>query len=212
MTGKKRKVKIPRAFLEQLMSEAEEASKESEGMTAQEVFKEHLAHMDKYRDYFFSGAWPDKWDFKYSTTFTREDVDFIEEGEEDYVDRVLTVILKKNVSLKGYNALGPMWTYEAFLKEFVKPDLKKTYETFKELVKTGLSADEILTEMLKQNDIVWIHRSLVELLKDTCCLWDNRPLDLKVSEVLDLIHTKKGYPECEEEQCKRQREKFKKKT
>ena len=194
------------------MSYAEEGSKESEGMTAQEIFKLHLSHMDKYRDYFFSESWPEKWDFKYATTFTDEDVSFIEEGDEDYVDRVLTVVLKKNVSLKGFNILGPQWTYEAFLKEFFKPDLQKTYGTFKELVKTGDSAEEILTEMLKQNDIGWIHRSLMELLKDECYLWDNRPLDLKVSEVLDLIHTKKGYPECEEEQCKRQREKFKKKT
>lgn len=198
------------------MSEAEEASKGSEGTTAQEVFKEHLSHMDKYRDYFFSGSWPKEWDIKQATTFTREDVDFIEEGDEegndDYVDRVLTVILKKNVSMKGFNSLGPQWTYEAFLEQFFKPDLQKTYEAFKELVKTGLSAEEILTKMLKQEEIGWIHMSLVELLKDEPGLWDNRPLDQKVSEALELIHAKKDYPECKEDQCKRQREKLSKKS
>jgi len=32
-------------------------------------------------------------------------------------------------------------------------------------------------------------------------------VDLKASEVLELIHNKEGYPECEETMCKYQREK-----
>lgn len=210
MSGKKRKAMLPRAFLKQLMSSAEESGSKSGGMTARDIFKDYLRLMDKYRDY-FSGPWPKKWDFKYATTFTQEDEEFIDEGEDDFVDRVLTVVLKKNVSLEGFNALGFQWTYDAYREQFVKPELKRVYEAFKKLVKTGADAEEILKKMLENQDISFVHMSLVELLKDDCYLWDNKPLDLKVSEVLELIHTKKGYLECEEDQCKRQREKLKKK-
>ncbi len=207
---------VPRAFLKQLMSSDEESSSKSGGMTAQDSFKDYLRLMDKYRDY-FSGPWPKKWDFKYATTFTQEDEEFIDEGEDDFVDRFLTVILKKNVSLEGFNALGFQWTYDAYREQFVKPDLKKTYEAFKALVKTGAGAEEILKKMLENQNVSFVHMSLVELLEDEPYLWDNKPLDQKVSEVLELIHTKEGYPECSEDeeypegnQCKRQREKLKK--
>jgi hypothetical protein len=157
---------------------------------------------------------PKKWNIKDATTFLREDRDFIYENDDEFVDRVLTVILKKNVALNGFNFFGPQWTYQAYRKQFVKPDLIRVYEAFKELVKIGASAEEILTKLLKNDPANFVHMSLVELLEDDSHLWDNKPLDLKVSEVLELIHTKEGYqcdnPE-EEGQCKRQREKLKKK-
>jgi hypothetical protein len=216
LARKKRRVKLPRVALEQMMAAAQEASEQGKGMTAQEIFKEYyLRLMDKYRDYFFSDPWPKKWNINHVTTFSREDLDFIDENDDDFEDRVMTVILKKNVSLEGYNSLGADWTYRAYREQFVKPELKKVYEAFKELVKTGLSAEEILKKMLESEDLGVVHMSLVELLKDDCYLWDNKPLDLKVSEVLELIHTKEGYPEDkdnpEEDLCKRQREKLKKK-
>jgi hypothetical protein len=142
-------------------------------------------------------------------------LDFIDENDDEFADRVMTVLIRKNVSFEGFRStFGVFWSWQAYRKQFIKPDLKKTYEAFKELVKTGISAEEILTKMLKQDEMGWIHRSLVELLEDDCRLWDNRALDLKVSEMLELIHTKGGYPECAEDEhnrCKLQREKLKKK-
>jgi hypothetical protein len=72
--------------------------------------------------------------------------------------------------------------------------------------------------MLEQEDISWVHTSLVELLKDEQSLWRNETLDRRLSEVLELIHKKASYQESEEyedeeeERCRRQREKLKKKA
>ena len=53
--------------------------------------------------------------------------------------------------------------------------------------------------MLKEHDVSFVHRRLVQLLKDYCYLSDERPLDLKVSEVLKLIHMKGSYLECDDD-------------
>jgi hypothetical protein len=206
---------VPEAALKQMMASAQENSKKAKGKTAQEIYKNYLRLMDKYRDYFFSEPWPKKWDIKRATTFLREDLDFIDKNDDEFEDRILTVFMKKNISLEGFNAMwGMFWTEQAYRKQFVKPYLIRIYEAFKELVKTGAGAEEILAKMVKDYGVFITHASLVELLEDDCYLWDNQPLDLKVSEVLELIHTKEGYqcdnPE-EEDRCKRQREKLKKK-
>lgn len=206
--GKKRK--LPRAAVEQLMHAAKRASEKATGKTAVEIFKEHLRLMDKYSDYFFSEPWPKRHDFKRATTFTREDLDFIDENEDEYVDRVLTVFLKKNISLEGFNYIaGTLWTYQAYREQFIVPELKLVWDAFKELVKTGMSAEEILAKLKEQfEDIGFVHFSLVDLLEAECL---DEPLDLKASEVMELIHTKEGYEECDEHRCKYQREKLKKK-
>jgi hypothetical protein len=53
-------------------------------------------------------------------------------------------------------------------------------------------------------DIDFIHFSFVGMLEVGCL---EARVDLKASEVLELIHNKEGYPECEETMCKYQREK-----
>lgn len=207
----RKKRKLPKAAVAQLVSAAEEASKEATDETATEIFKEYLRLMDKYSDYFFSEPWPKKFDYKRVTTFTREDLDFIDENEDEYEDRVMTVFLKKNISFAGFAIKGGWsWTYQAYYKQFIKPELKVVFEAFKELAKTGISAEEILTKLKEQfEDMSFIHLSLVDMLAVECL---DGPLDLKASEVMELIHTKEGYPECEENRCKYQREKLKKKV
>jgi hypothetical protein len=205
----RKKLKLPRAALEQLMSAAEQISKQATGKTATKIFKEYLTLMDKYSDYFFSEPWPKKYDYKHATTFTREDTDFIDENEDEYVDRVLTVFLKKNMSLEGFAAFQADWTYKAYYEQFIRPELKLVFEAFKGLAKTGISAEEILMKLKEQfEDVSFVHLSLVDMLEVECL---DGPLDLKASEVMELIHTKEGYPECEENRCIHQREKLKKK-
>ena len=167
--------------------------------------------MDKYRDYVFSEPWPKKFDYKHVATFTREDLDFIDENEEEYVDRVLTVFLKKNISFEGFGVKGGFfWTHQAYNKQFMLPALKPVFQTFRELVKTGINAEEILVKLKDRfGDLSFIHFSFEELLEVECL---DASVDLKTSEVLELIHTKEGYPECEESSCKHQREKLKKKV
>jgi hypothetical protein len=123
--------------------------------------------MDKYREYFFSGPWPKKWNIKDATTFLREDLDFIDENDDEFVDRVLTVILKKNVALNGFNFFGPQWTYQAFREQFFKPELIRVYEGFKELVKTGAGAEEILAKLLEDMVYSLFMRAWLSCLRTT---------------------------------------------
>ena len=208
----RKKLKLPKVALVQLASAAEGAASEYfKDKKAREIFKGYLRLMDKYSDYFFSDPWPKKFDYKYVTTFTQKDLDFIDENEDEYIDRVITVIMKKNVSLVGFGAKGGVfWSEQAYHKQFVVPRLKLVFEAFKELAKTEVSAEEILAKLKEQfEDIGFIHFSFTDLLGSECL---DALADLKASEILKLIHTKEGYPECEEKKCKRQREKLKKKV
>ena len=90
------------------------------------------------------------------------------------------------------------------------PELTRVFEVFKELAKTGICAEEILAKLKEKfEDIGFIHLSFEELLAVECL---DASVDLKASEILELIHTKEGYPECESSRCKYQREKLKKKA
>ncbi len=98
-------------------------------------------------------------------------------------------------------------TKQAFYELFVLPELKPIVEAFEELAKTELKAEEIL-EKLKETcqDLSIIHWSFEEKVGF------ESPLDLRAAEILELIHTKEGLPECESSSCKFLREKLKKKA
>ena len=204
MLNKKQKNQLPKIAISQLAEEAEEASAKHKILTAREIFGRHLKHMDKYRDYFFKEPWPKKWSYTWATTFTPDDIEFMNADDDDYAERVLTVILKKNISLQGYNSLGTAHTMMAYHNKIVKPELKKVYEAFKELVATGLSAEEILKKLMENDDASFIHDSLLEPFEEN---YFTEALELKIGEVLELIH-KKGEPECEDarETCEYRRE------
>jgi hypothetical protein len=131
LTRKKRRAKLPRAALKQLMDSAQEIDEQARGETPQEFLKRMLGYMDKYRDYFFSEPWPEKWSFGRATTFTLEDLDFIDENDDEFWERIVTVFMKKNISLEGINAsFGMFWSWQAYREQFIKPDLEETYGVF----------------------------------------------------------------------------------
>lgn len=209
MKAKKRK--LPRAAIDQLMASAEHASEKDPESSAAEVFQEYLALMDKYSDYFFSEPWPEKNDIKRATTFTQEDTDFLDANDDEFVDRYLTVCLKKNISLAGFNWFaGVTWTMGAYHEQFIRPDLKLISNIFKELAQAGACAEDILVKLKEEDDDVpVVHWSLVDMLRVEPL---DEKLSLKAGEVLELIHSKEGVEECEEDQCKWQRKKLKEKT
>lgn len=193
-----------------LAAAAEKSSEQSGCKTAEEVFQQYLRLMDKYNDYFFNGPWPKKFDYKRFTTFTAEDLNFIGENEDEYADRVLTVFLKKNVSYSGFDTKGGLsWTMQAYREQFILPELKPMWETLKELAKTNTDSEEILANLKEKfEDMSFIHFSLIELLNIEFL---DAPLDLKVAEILEIIHSKENYVECQEKKCKDQREKIERK-
>jgi hypothetical protein len=182
------------------MAECEEMSKKTDKPAVQ-IFKEYLALMDKYSDYFFSEPWPEKYDYDLATTFTDEDMAFLDANEDEYEERFVTLCLKKNMSLEGYNwGFGVFWTRQAFHEQFIRPELKPVYEAFVELAKTDKNAREILAKLKEQfEDVDFIHAGLVDMLEAER---GASPLDLKVKEILELIHGEEGLPECDQYHCK----------
>jgi hypothetical protein len=208
----KKKSKLPKAAIVRLVSMAEEASRKLKDKSAKEIFQSYLMLMGKYRDYFFSEPWPKKFDYKHVTTFTHEDIDFMDENDDEYADRVLTVLLKKNMSLAGFNKKGGMmWANQAFYRQLILPELKSIFDAFRKLAETDITPQKILAKLLKNEcgEISVIHWAFLDLLGEEGL---DGQLDLKASEILELIHTQEGYPECEASRCKYQREKLKKKT
>ena len=142
---KKRKVLLPKIAIKKMMDEAEEIAKRGFASAA-DIFEGWMGLIDKYRDYFYCESWPEKFDYERVTTFTQEDIDFIDENDEEYVDRVSAVLLKKSISLEGFNVNGEFaWAEQAFFKQFVNPELEIVYNHFKELVKSSASAEDIIS-------------------------------------------------------------------
>ena len=207
---KKRKVLLPKIAIKKMMDEAEEIAKRGFASAA-DIFEGWMGLIDRYRDYFYCESWPEKFDYERVTTFTQEDIDFIDENDEEYVDRVSAVLLKKSISLEGFNVNGEFaWAEQAFFKQFVNPELELVYNHFKELAKSDISAEDILNKLLETHDTYFVHRSLVEFVGDAS---SDDLLDLRVSEVLELLHAKGSTLMDEEEStCSYQREKLKKKA
>ena len=65
-----------------------------------------------------------------------------------------------------------------------RPELKLVFEAFKELAKTGTSAEEILAKLKEKfEDTGFIHLSFEELLAVECL---DASVDLKASEILGI--------------------------
>jgi hypothetical protein len=191
---------IPIEAIRELAENAEISQQMGYSKSKKETFKHMLSLMDKYREYFFSDEWPEKWDAEKALEFTAQDLAFINENDEEYVDRVITVIAKKTISKQGYNSIHASLAFNAFREKFIKPDLLKAGKRFVDLAKTTQNPEELLEKMLKNPDNIdsyYIHDSLLELLHDQDF---DRKLEPIVVEVLTLTH-KTIYKDCKDSDC-----------
>jgi hypothetical protein len=190
--------KIPRKAVEPLMQMCEMYSME-QGRPASEIYREFLGLMSCYSDYFFSGSWPKKYDFKEATTFTDEDVEFLFECEEgEFADRYTTVCLKKNMYLEGFMGyFGMFWTRQAFHKRFIRPFYEPVVEAFRGLA-DNKDAGFVLGELKKEFRAKLIHDSLIDLLEHE---YPDRSTRRLIEEIFDLLHTDEGLPSCGNARC-----------
>jgi hypothetical protein len=190
--------KIPRKAVEPLMQMCEMYSME-QGRPASEIYREFLGLMSFYSDYFFSGSWPKKYDFKEATTFTDEDVEFLFECEEgEFADRYTTVCLKKNMYLEGFMGyFGMFWTRQAFHKRFIRPFYEPVVEAFRGLA-DNKDAGFVLGELKKEFRAKLIHDSLIDLLEHE---YPDRSTRRLIEEIFDLLHTDEGLPSCGNARC-----------
>jgi hypothetical protein len=199
----KRKRKLPRAVIPSLMETCELMSKFT-GKSAAEYFKYFLSLIDKYDYYFFDSPWPEKFDHEVASTFTDDDLDFLFEVKEEYNERYDSLCLKKNIFLDGFPSyFALMWTSKAYHKEFIRPQLMPISDAFLKLAKNGENAPEVLGKLKDEFESVsLIHFGLLDRREVE---YFDKPADLLLDKILELIHTQEGYPECTNGQCRYRR-------
>jgi hypothetical protein len=195
---KKSRRKIPRNALEPLMQTCEWISWETE-MKPSEIFKYFLGLMSKYEDYFYSQPWPKNYDFEKATSFTDEDLDFLE-TENDFGERLTTVALKKNMYVQGFMGyFGMFWTRKAFHKQFIRPLYKPILEAFENLMQESSDAQTVVNKLKEDYDIQVIHDSLVDLFDYE---YPDKPKRKLINEICEYLHTVEGLPSCRDATCK----------
>ena len=164
------------------------------------IFKEFLELMNRYSDYFFSEPWPRKYDYGDATTFSDEDLDFLFECEEgDFVDRHMTVCLRKNMFLEGFMGyFGLFWTQQAFHEQFFRPLYEPVLEAFRSFAQEDKDARCVLKKLKEQFSIRLIHDSLIDLLEHE---YPDRSTKRLIEELFDLLHTDEGLPLCGHYRC-----------
>ena len=116
------KDKLPKAAIPSIVECAKEESKYTK-VPAPKILKHYFTLMDKYRSYFFDSPWPQEFKIDDATTFTETDIHFLAAYAEndDYLDRLETMCIKKNLYQTGFMAYGKLiWTQQAFEKELSK--------------------------------------------------------------------------------------------
>jgi hypothetical protein len=79
---------------------------EKTGRSGAGVFSDYLKWMKKHADYFFSSPWPQKYVPKKGGWLTELECVFIDGsgGYDEEIERFTIVLLKRNLSLEGFNA------------------------------------------------------------------------------------------------------------
>jgi hypothetical protein len=205
----KRKRKIPKASVEGLLRACEDYGK-SCNLSAEYFFKKFLWLMDRYSDYFFSEAWPEKFDIHVSTVFSDEDLEFLFEGIEDlglayeardqeFIDRLETVCLRKNFFGGGFMGyFGMHWTRNAFHKRFVRPLFEPVLDVFDGLTEET-DARKVLDKLLEEGyGLKLVHDSLIDLLENS---YPRKPVLRLIGEIFFLLHEEENYPNCWHHRC-----------
>lgn len=175
------------------------------GESATEYFKYYLDLMDKYDYYFFDTPWPKKFDHELASTFTDEDLDFLFEVDEEYPCRYDTLCPKKNIFLEGFPPYWAlMWTSQTYHKEYIRPQLMPISDAFLKLAENNENAPEVLGKLKDEfQSVSLIHFGLLDRREVE---YFDKPTDLLLDKILELIHTQESYPECTNERCRFRRQ------
>lgn len=196
---------IPRAAFDDLADTCERLSKSS-GEPAGEILKRYLGLMKKYEDYFFSEPWPEEYNFDKATSFTDEDIAFLSANEEEFADRLETILIRKNIFLNGFmNVFGMMWTEHAYQEQFVRPKLKPVSDAFLKYAEGSDDAQEVLEKLKNEfKDAAFVHDGLIDYIETN---YLDKQKDKLLTRILEDIHKQEELPECNQYRCRLQREK-----
>ncbi|MEM3549932.1 MAG: hypothetical protein QXV01_02445, partial [Candidatus Bathyarchaeia archaeon] len=168
---------------------------EENGRPAEEIFKEFLELMKKYADFFFSDPWPETLNKSYSLEgFVGDDLNFIK-GAKTYreeCERFTVICLKRNISLKGFDADGfeedSKWFGKLACWHCVVPDAVNLREKI-EKVEEAIRKNE---EEVKQGTASEITKEMYAYYRKPHVVRENKMMyvELKLYEDLDLAEGK----------------------
>ncbi len=195
------KRRIPKKAVEDLVETCEWVlklgSKRSE--TPQELFSEYLSLMDRYADYFFSEPWPEEYDKDAATTITDEDEAFLFGNIKEFYDRRMTVCLRKNMYLGGFEGIYGLLRVQYAIKEkYFKPLYEWVMGEFEEMLKESNDARVLLDTLKADLSISFIHDCFTDFLDGHYPDKDERKV---INEILELLHTEEGMPPCDDYFC-----------
>lgn len=176
-------------------------------MSAAEYFEKFMGLIERYADYFFSEPWPEKYDREEATSFSDEDLNFVDEGDvKELYDRLTTVSLRKNMSLEGFEGYhGMERTIDAYYEEFVRPAFVPVVESFRNLMDEK-DARKVLDELKTEHHPLLIHCGLEEFLNHE---YPKKEVLGLIDELFVLLHKDEKVPSCSYSRCswfKRQKE------
>lgn len=186
--------KIPKEAARNLAEYCQKLSQKT-GKTAEEIFKEFLELMRKYADFFFKESWPETPNKMYSLNgFVGEELEFIN-GAKSYDEeckRFTVLCLKRNISLKGFDAEG----FEIDLKWFGKlacwPCVVPDTADLKELIRRCEEAIQKNEEEMKRDNPSEIVKEMYEYYRRPNVVKRNRMMyvQLRLYENLGLAEGK----------------------
>jgi len=186
--------KIPKEAVKTLAEYCQKISGET-GKPAAEIFKEFLELMKKYADFFFREPWPEEPNKSYSLEwFVGDELDFIK-GTKTYKDeceRFTVLCLKRNISLKGFDAQGFEEDFDWFGKlacwHCAVPDAASLREYIKR-IEEDIRKNE---EEMKKNEPSWIAREMYEYYKRPNVFRENKMkyVELRLYEDLGMAEGK----------------------
>lgn len=112
------KGKLPRAGIEDFMDTCRVLGELTNKSTS-EVVSRYFQLMEKHSDYFFDTPWTMKYDYPAAISFTAGDLAFLNCPKEEFDDRFMLMLIKKNFWLNGFMGMGMLiWTPEAYREQY----------------------------------------------------------------------------------------------
>jgi hypothetical protein len=166
---------------------------------AEEIFKRFLSLMKKYEDYFYSEPWPKKFDHRVSTNITDDDYEFLMADPEEFGDRRITVLLRKNIYMDGFMGFfGMLWTDDRIEDIVFRPTYKEVFGKFEEMKQNAKTIPEILAALLTEYSKWTIHDSFTDYLEHN---YPDKETRNQIDDLVTELHTEENLPSCKTDSC-----------
>lgn len=186
--------KIPKEAARNLAEYCQKLGEET-GKPAAEIFKEFLELMKGYADFFFSEPWPEEPNKSYSLEwFVGPELEFIK-GAKTYkeeCERFTVLCLKRNISLKGFDAEGFEEDFNWFGKMACWYCVVQDAVRLREYIRRIEEAIKKYEEEMKTENPSWLAKEMYEHYRKPNVVRENKMnyVELRIYEDLGMAEGK----------------------